>query len=127
MLVNVLVQLLHIKSEMIEVYFSYSKQTTEFFFYKEMYVLIDDPSLLRYSLIQDFKQKEEDVVKGVLEKINKEAVVKIINVHSVENRRFLICLYYCVPIVAIVCICIIVYVLLYRYRKEKQDNVYLLS
>lgn len=92
-----------------------------------MYVLIDDPSLLRYSLIQEFKQKEEDIVKGVLERINKEAVVKIMNVHSVENRRFLICLYYCVPIVVIVCICISVYVLLYRYRKEKQDNVYLLS
>ena len=113
--------------KIISIYYIYSKQTSEYFFYEELYVYIDCASRFRSSLIQSFKQHEEEIMNVLKKELNKEAVIKIMDVHSLENRRFLVCLYYVLPILFIIICCVSFYAIFSYRRKEAQDNMYLFS
>lgn len=124
---DTLCRVLRVKKEVISIYYSYMKQSTEFFYYWEWYVLIDQFSLMRPSLVKVFKQKEEELVRLLMNEVNKETAIKIVDVTAVEDRLFLVYMYYCVPILLILTCFSCFYYLLVRRKKEHQDNVYLLS
>ena len=124
---DLLAEKLKVHREIISVYYIYSKQTSEFFFYEELYVYIDCASRFRSTLIQSFRQHEEEIMNVLKKELNKEAVLKIIDIHSLENRRFLVCLYYVLPILFIIICCVSFYAVFSYRRKEAQDNMYLLS
>lgn len=120
-------EVLKVDREIIKVYYEYSRQTTEFFFYKELYVFVDCGNALRASVARVFAANEKELVRLLLDELNKEAVVQIADVSSVENQRALICLWYGVPIsVCLVC-CVTLYVIFYKKRKERRENLYLLQ
>lgn len=120
-------EVLRIDRGSIKVYYEYSRQTTEFFFYKELYVFVDCGNGLRASIARVFAAKEKEFVKLLLDELNTEAVVQIADVYSVENQRALICLWYGVSISVCLGCCALLYVVFYKRKKERRENLYLLQ
>lgn len=119
--------MLKLEREAVHVYYQYMRQTTEFFLYKELYVFVDCAQVMRSSVEHVFLSQLNELSQYMLEEMNKEAVVQIVDVFAVEDKRLLICLWYGVPLAAILLLGFYIYVFLYRKKKEEIENIYLLS
>lgn len=118
---------LEVKEEFVNVYFVYTRQGSELFYQKELYLEVEVP-LLRSNVtytraVRDVGQME----KRIADVLNREAVVRITKIGFKVDNQILRCLVVIVPVVLVITIVIIATLLVRKKRKENLEKIYLLA
>ena len=118
---------LQLKPQSVSTYYVYSKKGSELFYHEELYIEVTVPLLLSNATYARAIKEKEQMEKAIDKVLNREVVVKIMDVGFKVDMRVLNVLVVVVPLALVLLVCCFSILFVKRKKRENLENMWLLA